>query len=221
MLVTSYCFSSRDDDSEVRRGSLSNEFRRMSRQRISVNIYISFLSWVLEFIVGFLWISLVIAQYIFWEDVDFVHRWHRLLDASMLIIILPCSYIINSEKTKEIIVLQNWYQGIRSIFLPNIQVAPAGEPDPPAQPRNNSAFARNVDSNEEPPERISGEDIINEEPPDPQISPRISDHPSETQPSAISSNHLNSSDTFINQVPKNEIIPLSNIRLIQVESTRK
>ena len=139
----------------------------------------------------------------------------------MLFIILPCTYIINSEKTKEIIVLQNWYQGIRSILLPSVQVGPAGGLDPPAQPRNASASARNVVSNDELPERISEENQEEEDSPDTQTPPRISAQSSDTQPSVISSNHLNSNDTFRDRPAKNEVIPLSNIRVIQVKSIRK
>ena len=213
-----YC---RNDDSEARRDALSNETRRLSRQRISVNIYISFLSWVWEFILGFLYIILTMVRYLLLEDANFFDRWHRLLDSFILFIVLPCTYVINSEKTKEIIILQNWYQGIRSTFLPSIQVAPTGGPDPPAQPRNDSAFARNIYSNEEPPERIAEEDKIEDESPDTQTPPRLSAQPSDTQPSAIPSNPLNSNNTFRGQLPRTEVIPLSNIRVITVESIGK
>ena len=139
----------------------------------------------------------------------------------MFFVVLPCTYVINIEKTKDIIVLQNWYQGIRSIFLPSVQVGPAGGPDPPAQPRAASALARNVNSNEQPPERISEEDNKEEESLDTQTLPRISAQPSNTQLSGTSSNPMNSNDNFRNPLPKNEVIPLSNIRVIQVESVRK
>ena len=200
----------------MRRG-LSNEIRRTRRQRINVNIYISFLSWVLEFLLG----VFNFTVYILSEHVVLYTHWFRLLDSFMLFIILPCTYIINSEKTKEIIVLQNWYKGIRSILLPRVQVGPAAGPDPPAQPRDASASARNLVANDEPPEIISQENQKEDESPGTQTPPRISAQSSDTIPSVISSNHLNSNDNFRDQLQKNEVIPLSNIRVIQVESIRK
>ena len=205
----------------VRRG-LSDEVRKTRRQRISVNIYISFLSWLLEFIIGFLLITRYLyTTYIAGEDFEYDFRWYRLLHSFILFIVLPCTYIINTEKTKEIIVLQNWYKGIRSILLPSVQVGPAGELDPPAQPRDASASARNVVSNDELPERISEENQEEVDSPDTQTPPGISAESSDTQPSVISSNHLNSNDTFRDQLPKTEAIPLSNVRVIHVKSARK
>ena len=175
--------NSREDDSEARR-ALSSRFRKTRRQRITANIYISFLSWFLEFILGNLIIIFAVIR-IVRDDVVF-DRWFRLLDKFLLFVLLPCTYLLNNEKTKEIIVSQNWYRGIRSIFLTTIQVSPTSGPDPPAQPRNASVFDRNVKSSEEAPERIPEEEQKEEESPDPKTPPSISAQPSDTQPSTIS-----------------------------------
>ena len=132
----------RDDDSEVLRRALSGEIRRTRRQRIKVSIHMTFCSWVLELILGNFLLALIFG------DLEGIGRWYRTLDQCVLFILLPCTYIINTDKTKEIIVSQNWCQGIRSIFLHSIQVAPVIGPDPPPQPRNASASARNVAVNQ-------------------------------------------------------------------------
>ena len=213
-------FIFRDDDDEVLRRALSGEIRRGRRRRIRTNIYISFLSWALEFILGSFTIIVLITSR-FYEREVISYRWFRMLDTFMLFVVLPCTYILNGEKVKKIVVSQNLYQGIRSIFLPIIQVSPIDGPDPPAQPRNASVFVRNVGSSQEPAERISEEEQNEEEDRNPQMPPSISDQPSDTQPSRISPSHLNSSDTFRDQLPKIEVIPLSNVRVIHVKSARK
>ena len=35
----------------------------------------------------------------------------------MVNVITPCTYILNRETTKQIIVLENWFTGVRAIFM--------------------------------------------------------------------------------------------------------
>ena len=214
----------RDEDRPGLRLILSDQSRRMRRQGIRVSIHISFLSWILEFILGFVLIVILSLSFLYhylWKENLNVHWYIAYIDCPGLFIVLPCAYIMNGEKIKEIIVSRNWWQGIRSIFLPSVQVAPSGEPDPPPRPPDASVQDRNVASNQERPERIPEGDQNNEESPEPQTPSSIPTQPSDTQSSAMSSSRLNSTANFKNRRARSEVIPLSNIRVIQVESIRK
>ena len=210
-------FNSRNEESEFLSRALSGDIRRMRRQRIRASIYISFLSWFLEFLLGSSAVILTIIRHLAWEDTG-VDRWLGRLDFFVLFVVLPCTYIINSDKTKEMIVLKNWYQGIRFTFFPSVKVAPIGGPDHPPQSHEASVSSRNVGSSQDTPETLSKEEPNEEESPNPQTAPGISAQASETQPSAVLTNDLNSNDTFGVQLPKNIETPLSNVRVIQVKT---
>lgn len=44
-------------------------------------------------------------------------HWTYLIDVCLVFVIIPCTYVLNREVTKQIIVLGNWYQGIKSMFM--------------------------------------------------------------------------------------------------------
>ena len=35
----------------------------------------------------------------------------------LVFVVTPCTYILNRETTKQIIVLENWFKGVRAIFM--------------------------------------------------------------------------------------------------------
>lgn len=169
----------------------------MRRRRQTVNIQITFLSWVLEFIAGNLIITVAI-----WGNKRF-HQLYKLLDICLGFVVIPCTFILNRDVTKRIIVLGNWYQGLRSIFVANGQVAPingieAAPPDPPAP-------AENAAAPHEHPAPVGDEDQR------PDIPVQIS---SPSRPG-------NANVSSANQRPTTETIPLSNVRVIRVASTSK
>ena len=214
----------RDEDRPVLRLILTGESRRMRRQQIRVSIHISFLSWILEFILGIVIIVILSLSFLYhnrWKVNLNVHEYFAFFDCPGLFIVLPCVYIMNGKKIKEIIVSRNWWQGIRSTFLRSVQLAPSGEPDPPSRPPDASVQTRSRASNQERPERIPEGEQQKEDSPEPPTPSTIPARLSDIQPSAMSSNRLNSTATFQNRLAKNEVIPLSNIRVIQVESIRK
>ena len=43
----------------------------------------------------------------------------RLVNWIIGFIIIPCTYVLNREVTKQIIVLENWIAGIRSVWMSN------------------------------------------------------------------------------------------------------
>ena len=45
---------------------------------------------------------------------------HRISGVVVIIlgsVVTPCTYILNRETTKQIIVFENWFKGVRSIFM--------------------------------------------------------------------------------------------------------
>ena len=172
--------------------------RRRRRRSLTVNIQVTFLSWVIEFIVGN---SLIAVAH--WGNKRFL-PWHRLFDLGLMFVVLPCTYVLNREVTKQIISLRNWSQGIRSIFLPTGQVAPMARGD--AAPHDPPVPARNVSPTHQPlaPAVLAAQtsDIS------PPISPPI---PPDTETSNVSFGNQQNIDT----------IPLSSIRVIQVKSASR
>ena len=48
----------------------------------------------------------------------------RLLSHSVAFVVIPSTYVLNRETTKQIIVLENWFMAIRSVFMSREVVAP-------------------------------------------------------------------------------------------------
>ena len=78
---------------------------------ISVNIKITFLTWALEFIIG---VSVIL---LFTTGANVSVHLIRLMVWVLGLVIVPFIYVLNREVTKEIIALENWYEGIKSVFL--------------------------------------------------------------------------------------------------------
>ena len=90
---------------------LSEDARRYRRKTISVNIKITFLSWALECMGGIG--AIVVWVFIGNESFQLYGLFLQILG----LIIIPCTYILNRETTKQIIVLENWMKGIQSTFM--------------------------------------------------------------------------------------------------------
>ena len=45
------------------------------------------------------------------------HRISGMLVIILIYVVTPCTYILNRETTKQIIVFENWFKGLRSTFL--------------------------------------------------------------------------------------------------------
>ena len=115
-----------------------------------------------------------------------------------MFVVLPCTYVLNRDVTKQSIVLGNWYQGIKSIFVPTEQVAPMAGGN--AAPPNIPAPARNVPVTPQPP-----------------AQPGIAAQSHDTSPPNPSGTG-NSNASFGKQQQNSEIIPLSSVCVIQVAS---
>ena len=100
--------------------ALTEENRRWRRNTLSVNIKITFLSWIMEFIMG----SAAIAIWHLGNKSLPVPHLLTLFIITMAFIVVPFTYVLDREVTKQIIVLENWFIGIKSAFMPQPQVAP-------------------------------------------------------------------------------------------------
>ena len=141
----------------------------------------------------------------------------RLFDICLTYIVLPCTYVLNREVTKQKIVLGNWYQGIKSIFTPGGQVAPSPGTDavpqnPPAPstdevvPNESAEEDRSVPSSSRRTESYGVATILSHTPP--------------LLPSNITvtpTNQENSSN-LPGQRPDIEVVPLTKVRLTFGES---
>ena len=97
--------------SEYLARALSEDNKRYRQKSLSVNIKIACFTWLLEFSVG-------VSVIIFWLLAGKHHQnLLRLINWIIIFIILPLAYILNREVTKQIIVMENWLAGVRSIFM--------------------------------------------------------------------------------------------------------
>ena len=78
---------------------------------VSVNIKITFLSWALECIVG---ISIIFV-WAFADEKAF--RLSGLFIQFIMFVIVPCTYILNRETTKQIIVLEDLLNGLKATAM--------------------------------------------------------------------------------------------------------
>ena len=102
----------RSDGKDFLKKALSEDARRYRRQNISVNIKITFLSWILECLEG--------ATIILVWALGFGKKTHKisgLIGPFILFVATPCTYILNRETTKQLIVMENWLKGLRSTFM--------------------------------------------------------------------------------------------------------
>ena len=90
---------------------MSEESRAYRRKTLGINIKITFLSWALECMEG----TCVMLFWAFGGERSI--RVCSLLIVILIFVITPCTYILNRETTKQIIVLENWFKGVRAIFM--------------------------------------------------------------------------------------------------------
>ena len=102
----------RSDGKDFLKKSLSENARKYRRQNISVTIKLTFLSWIFECLEG--------AAIILVWALDFGEKSHKisgLLVPFFTLVAIPCTYILNRETTKQMIVMEDWLKGLRSTFM--------------------------------------------------------------------------------------------------------
>ena len=192
--------------------ALNNETKNWHRRTDSVSFQITFLSWILEFIGGSF---IFIAYMVYGRGHVGLSKCLSLFDICLTFIVLPCTYILNREVTKQKIVLGNWYQGIKSIFITGGQVMPAhgrdAVPQYPPEPstdevvHNESAEVdRSAPSCSRPTELSEVVGIVPHTPP--ASPPQI----------IITLANQENSNNLLDQQPNMEAVPLSKVRVIHV-----
>ena len=74
----------------------------------------------MEFISG----VTVIAVWLLKEQKSPLTYVQKLFIQCMIFLVIPTTYVLNREVTKQIIVLENWCTGMKSIFMSREQVVP-------------------------------------------------------------------------------------------------
>ena len=91
-----------------------SEPRLARRKRTTiVNFQITFLSWIMELVGG--WI-IIIARFFVPHNNRTLKVWLWFADHCFNFIIIPCTYTINNDGTKQVIIGKNWSEGIRSVL---------------------------------------------------------------------------------------------------------
>ena len=102
----------RSQGKEFLKRALSEDCQKYRRQLISVNIKITFLSWTLECTTG---IGIILLWAFTAEERTY--RISALFIQFIGFVIIPCTYILNRETTKQIIVLENWLNGLKATIM--------------------------------------------------------------------------------------------------------
>ena len=114
---------------------LSDESKKMRRRTNLINIKITFLSWIFEFISGIFVLVLGLLRENGHISIKTFHSLYY-IDIFLYFVIIPCTYVLNREVTKRIILMESWYQGVKSIFCgrhsSNSAAEPPDQPPPPA-----------------------------------------------------------------------------------------
>ena len=90
---------------------MSKERRAFRRRKTSVNIKIQFICWIVELVAGW---CLLIIRFLIDHDNKTLKMWMWFADTCLYFIIIPSTYVINNEVTKEVIILENWHEGARN-----------------------------------------------------------------------------------------------------------
>ena len=101
----------RSQQNAVVRLKLSDQVKNMRKRTLMVNIEIQALAWALEFVAG------NSTTLIFLLEGEKIKKWVLLMDVLTFYILIPATYVINRDITKQIIILNDWYKGIKSVFV--------------------------------------------------------------------------------------------------------
>ena len=101
----------RSQQNAVIRLQLSDQVRNMRKRTLMVNIEIQALAWALEFVAGNSTTLILLLEG------TKIKKWVLLMDVLTFYILIPATYVINRDITKQIIILNDWSKGIKSIFV--------------------------------------------------------------------------------------------------------
>ena len=180
----------------------------MRRRTNSINIKITFLSYILECISGMFIIVVGVLRMNEFVSITMTH-WMNLVDVLLYFVIIPCTYVLNREVTKRIILMENWYQGIKSIFRKRHSSnsgaeAPAQPPAPEARPRSRALIRPRNPNNR----KIAPAPLVNGRHNKPQTSASGMDTPPRQAAMSLDVSKLHRN--FLNKI-SSKVAPLPNI----------
>ena len=91
---------------------LSDEAKINRNRRNTINIHMTCLSWLLEFIAG---IIFLVCAWVY-KDLTEAYLYLLFIDNALIFVIIPSSYILNTEVIKDFIVKNGWMKPIRALF---------------------------------------------------------------------------------------------------------
>ena len=147
---------------------LSETSKQKRRRRNAVNLQMTIFAWSLEFVTGLVNLSIGIKIHNPESNVDFI-TFMVISDGALNFIIIPSSYILNSEELKIAIIESGWFQFFRQLIISN-KVEPLQNdddqqenqpPDPPdqpdPQPRPISSVSGNIKALQSPNKNLKKE----------------------------------------------------------------
>ena len=107
---------SRSNKDSFVRGIVSENNYMKDKKRSIISLEICCMSWLYEFLAI---LSALLTPMLHEYGVPNLH----LFDAVIMSIVIPLTHLLNDEDTKQVILEENWYQGIRHLL--GIHVKPA------------------------------------------------------------------------------------------------
>ena len=125
-------------------------------RRNTINIQMSFLSWSLEFIAGIIFL----VSDLVYKDITELYLYLLFIDNTLTFVIIPSSYILNTEVIKDFIIANGWSKPIRTLF-PSRKIGQAPNNNNELQANPNAAISHRVAT--KPIPTISGNYIVTAE----------------------------------------------------------
>ena len=110
-------------ETETMKKALSEFSQNVRSQTRTINIKVTFISWMVEFVTGITFLLFTV-----FGNQRF-RPYYTLFYVTSMGVAVPLTYIINRDVTKEKILIKGWQYGIRSIFIADTQIGPNEGPN--------------------------------------------------------------------------------------------
>ena len=105
-------------ETKTMKEALSDFSQNVRSRTRTINIKVTFISWMVEFVTGITFLLLTTFGN------ERFRPYYTIFYVTSMGVAVPLTYIINRDVTKEKILIKGWQYGIRSIFMVDAQVAP-------------------------------------------------------------------------------------------------
>ena len=152
----------REENKERLQSVLSETSKQKRRRRNVINLQMTIIAWSLEFVTGLVNLLIGVKTSNPESNVDFI-ACMVIIDGFLNFIIIPSSYILNSDVLKTAIIASGWFQFFRQLILSN-KVEPLQKDDnqqenapPDPQPRPISSVSGNIKALQSPNKNLKTE----------------------------------------------------------------